>query len=92
LPDVFSSLRGYDRRWLRGDLIAGLTCLGALFWGRLTDRFGRKNLFLITLSVYVLGTVLTAFTFSFWTFAAARFIAGSGSAASTPPSTRRSTS
>jgi MFS family permease len=45
--------------------IAG-ACLGALFWGRLTDRFGRKNLFLITLGVYVLGTVLTAFTSAFW--------------------------
>jgi MFS family permease len=57
--------------------IAG-ACFGALFWGRLTDRFGRKKLFLVTLGVYVIGTVLTAFTFSFWTFAGARFLTGFG--------------
>jgi MFS superfamily sulfate permease-like transporter len=30
VPGVFSSLRGYDRRWLRGDLIAGLTVWAVL--------------------------------------------------------------
>src|SRR3712207_6318017 len=36
--------------------VAG-ACLGALFFGRMTDRFGRKKLFLITLAVYLLATV-----------------------------------
>jgi MFS family permease len=30
---------------------------GALFWGHLTARFGRKKLFLITLAVYLVATV-----------------------------------
>src|SRR5262249_38279879 len=32
--------------------IAG-ACLGALFFGHLTDRFGRRNLFILTLVVYL---------------------------------------
>jgi MFS family permease len=51
---------------------------GALFWGYLTDRFGRKKLFLITLAVYLLATVGTAFASSFATFALFRFFTGFG--------------
>src|SRR5689334_9142393 len=40
--------------------VAG-ACVGALFFGQLTDRFGRKKLFLLTLGVYTVATVLTAF-------------------------------
>src|SRR3712207_5253559 len=36
-------------------------CLGALVFGQLTDRFGHKKLFLITLVLYTIATVLTAF-------------------------------
>jgi len=53
-------------------------CLGALVFGQLTDRFGRRNLFMITLSVYLLATVATAFSFAPWYFFAARFITGAG--------------
>jgi MFS family permease len=53
-------------------------CLGALFFGQLTDRFGRKNLFLITLGVYLAATVATAFSFAPWFFIAARFFTGAG--------------
>ena len=35
---------------------------GALFFGRLSDQWGRKNLFMITLGVYLLGGALTACT------------------------------
>lgn len=35
--------------------------LGALFFGRLTDLLGRKRLFLVTLSVYLVATLATAF-------------------------------
>src|SRR3954470_7651776 len=41
--------------------VAGAVC-GALLFGRLADRFGRKRLFLVTLSVYLIATLLTAFT------------------------------
>ena len=51
---------------------------GALFWGHLTDRFGRKKLFLLTLGVYLLATVATAFAGSFAFFAVCRFFTGFG--------------
>lgn len=53
-------------------------CTGALFFGQLTDRFGRKKLFIITLAVYITATVATAFTFSAWYFYLARFVTGAG--------------
>ncbi|MCX5421110.1 MFS transporter [Streptomyces sp. NBC_00078] len=57
--------------------VAG-ACVGALFWGRLTDRFGRKKLFMITLVVYLAATALTAVSFSTWWFFAFRFLTGFG--------------
>jgi MFS family permease len=36
--------------------------VGALFFGRLSDKLGRRNLFMITLGVYLLGSGLTALT------------------------------
>ncbi len=53
-------------------------CTGALFFGQLTDRFGRKKLFIITLAVYITATAATAFSFSAWYFYIARFITGAG--------------
>jgi MFS family permease len=52
--------------------------LGALFFGWLTDRLGRKKLFFITLTVYLIATGLTAFTWNLWTFALCRFFTGAG--------------
>ncbi|MBQ0982968.1 MFS transporter [Streptomyces sp. F63] len=57
--------------------VAG-ACLGALFFGRLTDRYGRKKLFIITLAVYLGATALTAVSFSSWWFFAFRFLTGFG--------------
>ncbi|MHB8505683.1 MAG: MFS transporter, partial [Acidimicrobiales bacterium] len=54
------------------------SCLGALFFGQMCDRFGRKKLFVITLSLYILATVVTAFSFTPWFFFAARFFTGAG--------------
>jgi MFS family permease len=51
---------------------------GALVFGRLTDKVGRRKLFLVTLGVYLLGNALTALSPSFVFFAATRFIAGTG--------------
>ncbi len=63
--------------WAASLYIAG-ACIGALIFGQLTDRFGRKRLFMVTLSIYLLGTVLTAFSFSPAWFFACRFITGMG--------------
>jgi MFS family permease len=60
-----------------GIYIAG-ACTGALFFSYLTDRFGRKRLFLITLAVYLIFSFLTAFSWNFWSFVVFRFIAGTG--------------
>ncbi|MCS0602460.1 MFS transporter [Streptomyces sp. LP11] len=57
--------------------VAG-ACSGALFWGRLTDRFGRKKLFMITLMVYLAATALTAVSWEAWWFFLFRFLTGFG--------------
>jgi MFS family permease len=53
-------------------------CIGALFFGRLADRIGRKRLFMLTLAIFLAGSVLTAFSMNFAWFLACRFITGSG--------------
>jgi MFS family permease len=52
--------------------------LGALFFGWLTDRLGRKKLFFITLSVYLTATAATALSWNIWSFALFRFFTGAG--------------
>jgi MFS family permease len=51
---------------------------GALFFGWLTDRLGRKKLFFITLAVYLCATAATAFSWNLWSFALFRFLTGAG--------------
>ncbi|MBV8529267.1 MAG: MFS transporter [Candidatus Dormibacteraeota bacterium] len=53
-------------------------CAGALFFGYLTDRFGRKRLFLVTLGLYLAATVLTATSVTPWMFFVFRFFTGAG--------------
>ena len=53
-------------------------CCGALFFGHLTDRYGRKLLFMVTLGVYLAATVATAFAPTFLWFAVCRFFTGAG--------------
>lgn len=52
--------------------------LGALFFGRLTDKLGRKKLFMLTLSIYLIATVATAFSFNLYWFLLCRFVTGAG--------------
>jgi MFS family permease len=52
--------------------------VGALFFGRLSDRLGRRNLFIVTLGLYLVANGLTAFSFDAWIFFVFRFFAGMG--------------
>ena len=51
---------------------------GAILFGWMTDRLGRKKLFFITLSVYLVATALTAASWNLWSFALFRFLTGAG--------------
>lgn len=57
--------------------IAGAV-LGALFFGWLTDRLGRRKLFFITLFLYIGATALTACSWNLWSFLVFRFFTGAG--------------
>jgi MFS family permease len=57
--------------------IAGAV-LGALFFGWLTDRLGRRKLFFITLALYVTATICTAFSWNLASFVLFRFLTGAG--------------
>jgi MFS family permease len=61
---------------LAGAMYVAGACVGALFFGQLTDRFGRKRLFMITLGFYICATVLTAFSMNPTWYFAARALTG----------------
>ena len=52
--------------------------LGAVFFGWLTDRLGRKKLFFITLTVYLIATAATATSWDLASFSLFRFVTGAG--------------
>src|ERR1700678_2508137 len=52
--------------------------MGAILFGYLTDRLGRKKLFLVTLATYSLATIASAFSWNFLSFAIFRFFTGCG--------------
>ena len=51
---------------------------GAVFFGYLADRYGRKRLYVATLLVYLAGTLASAFSWSFASYAAFRLLTGAG--------------
>ena len=63
---------------LAGAIYIAGAVLGSLFFATLADKFGRKHMFMVTLGVYLLATVLTAFSGNFLMFAIFRFFTGSG--------------
>jgi len=60
-----------------GAYLAGAVA-GALFFGWLTDRLGRKTLFSITVLLYLSATAATAFTWDLPSFMFMRFLTGAG--------------
>jgi MFS family permease len=52
--------------------------VGALGFGWLTDRIGRKRMFFVTLAIYLAGVMLSAFSWNFASFAIFRLITGLG--------------
>src|SRR5439155_15146349 len=51
---------------------------GALLFGYLTDRLGRRKLFFVTLGLYLIATAATALSWDFWSFALFRVLTGAG--------------
>ena len=52
--------------------------IGALLFGWLTDRFGRKSIFSVTLGIYVIGVLLSAFSWDMRSFMLFRCLTGVG--------------
>ena len=52
--------------------------IGAVLFGYLTDRFGRRRLFFVTLGLYLTATAATAFSWDFASFALFRLLTGAG--------------
>ena len=51
---------------------------GAVLFGYLTDRLGRRKLFFVTLGLYLVATAATACSWDFWSFALFRLLTGAG--------------
>ena len=75
-PDTLGLTAG-QIGWAASAYIGGAV-LGALYFGRLADKLGRKRMFLVTLVVYLIATVMTAFTWDIASFAFCRFLTGFG--------------
>ena len=63
---------------LAGSCYLAGAVFGAIFFGWLTDRLGRKKLFTITLAIYLLATAATGLSWDSWSFVVFRFLTGAG--------------
>jgi MFS family permease len=61
-----------------GSAYVGGAVLGALYFGRRADRLGRKRTFLLTLGIYLVATLATAFAFDFHSLLLFRLLTGFG--------------
>lgn len=70
-----------ERQWVLTSYLLGFGIF-QLFYGPLSDRYGRRKVLLSGVSIYALFSVMTAFAHSFDGVIATRFMQGAGSAAS----------
>ena len=78
-PAIAGSLHMSDAQvGLSGSAYVVGAVAGALIFGRLADRFGRRRLFTITLAVYLLATLASGLAWNFAAFAVCRMVTGAG--------------
>ncbi|QHG85485.1 MFS transporter (plasmid) [Rhodococcus rhodochrous] len=73
-------LSTFEKASLIGSVFLGMF-VGALTLGRVADRVGRKKMFLINLAIYLVFSLLAAFSPNVWVLIACRFVAGIGAGA-----------
>lgn len=71
------NLSTFQSSWLVSSFLVG-ALIGALLFGYLADRYGRKKIFFITLLLYSTGTFLTGLATNFETVILFRFLTGMG--------------
>ncbi|MCX7738777.1 MAG: MFS transporter [Hydrogenothermaceae bacterium] len=70
-------LSTFQSSWIVSSFLVG-ALIGALLFGYLADKYGRKKIFFITLLLYSLGTFFTGFANSFEVVLLFRFLTGMG--------------
>lgn len=80
LPTIVGDLGGSDHlAWVITAYTLAIT-IGMPIYGKLGDQFGRKGLFIIAISIFILGSILAALSGSLGFLIAARFVQGLGAA------------
>ncbi|MGR6918849.1 DHA2 family efflux MFS transporter permease subunit [[Actinomadura] parvosata] len=81
LPDIAGDLGGMDAiGWIITSYVLASTATGALY-GRLSDRFGRRAVFVTAVAVFVAGSALCALAATMAQLIAARTVQGIGAGA-----------
>jgi len=79
LPEVKASLSiNYEMMGIIASLMLFGTLIGALFFGFISDKYGRRTGLMLTIGTYGLATFFTAYSSSALMFSTLRFIAGFG--------------